>query len=171
MHRIKLIEVFQFYKKDFSNIACLVGDNYSTNIGIARDTNLFFIGRANNWLNLNVKRVLRSYKGHLCKIQNFMVFLQSLKPHAKLCTLSLLPVGLSNATRRSCIWDMIHRYIHVLSSLAEIILASLQRLPSENYAVHALFEEKDNLDALTKFCQNESVKMREVLEFLDNTIQ
>lgn len=106
LHKDTLFEVLQFYGKDFLNVACLIGDNWSTNECLARNKILCFIGCASYWLNLGVKSVPRSYESLLSKIRNIMVFLRGLKPRSKLRhVLNVRPV-LSTVTRWSSIKNM-----------------------------------------------------------------
>jgi len=62
-HKESILETLRFYGKDYSNVACITGDNCSTNRSFAEKASLYFVGCASHRLNLGIKIILESYSG------------------------------------------------------------------------------------------------------------
>jgi hypothetical protein len=95
-----IYEILWFYGKEFSNVACIVGDNCSTNCSFAKKAHLYFVGCASHRLNLGVKIVLQSYSWIIDRIHAVMVALRLLKAREalrKYTTLSLRCLKTSHA--------------------------------------------------------------------------
>jgi hypothetical protein len=81
-----IYEILWFYGKEFSNVACIIGDNCSTNCSFAK--------------NLGVKIVLQSYSWIIDRIHAVMAALRLLKAREalrKYTTLSLRCLKTSHA--------------------------------------------------------------------------
>ncbi len=57
-HNQSIYKILQFYEKDYSNVACIIGDNCSINVSLAKKACVFFIGCASHRLNLGVKLII-----------------------------------------------------------------------------------------------------------------
>ena len=57
-HKESILEILRFYGKDYSNVACITGDNCSTNHSFAEKASLYFVGCASHRLNLGIKIIL-----------------------------------------------------------------------------------------------------------------
>jgi hypothetical protein len=47
-HMNTILEILQFYGKDYLNIACITGDNCSTNHSLDQKAHLYFVGCASH---------------------------------------------------------------------------------------------------------------------------
>jgi hypothetical protein len=60
-HKESIHGILKFYGKEYSNVACIIGDNCSTNCSLAKMEFFFFVGCASHRLNIGVKTILSSY--------------------------------------------------------------------------------------------------------------
>ena len=133
-HKESMHGILQFYGKDYSNVACIIGDNCSTNRSLARMANLFFVGCASHRLNLGVKTILSSYSLLIDRIIGYMCFLRTIKGRDALRKHTNLSPLLCNATCWSSTREMVCRYFELLKieSVSNILPDELQLSPAEN---------------------------------------
>ena len=158
-HKESMHGILQFYGKDYSNVACIIGDNCSTNRSLARMANLFFVGCASHRLNLGVKTILSSYSLLIDRIIGYMCFLRTIKGQAALRKHTNLSPLLCNATRWSSTREMVCRYFELLKieSVSNIVPDELQLSPAENRSGNALLKILDDLNTITKTFQDEDL--------------
>jgi hypothetical protein len=166
-HKESINEILRFYGKEFSNVACIIGDNCSTNFSFAKKSHLYFVGCASHRLNLGVKIVLQSYSCIIDRSHAVMVALRLLKARAALRKHMTLSPVLGNVTRWSSTKTMIDGYFLFLEQIALIVPADLQLSPSENRLAKQLQVILVYLDVLTVTFQDEGLQMCDVLDYLD----
>jgi hypothetical protein len=159
--------------KDFSNVACIIGDNCATNLSMARKTRLHFVGCASHRFNLGIKIILSTYSNVIDCIVGFMNSLRTLKGRAFLRKHSSLSPVTCNVTRWSSTKAMIVRYFKLLGveAVSFFVPAELQLSPAENRSASQLLKVLEDLDALTKIFQDEELHLFLVREFLDAAIK
>ncbi len=59
-HNQGIYEILRFYEKDYSNVACIIRNNCSINVSLAKKACVFFIGCASHRLSLGVKLVMKN---------------------------------------------------------------------------------------------------------------
>lgn len=170
-HKTTILEILRFYNKNYSNVACLIGDNCSTNRSIARIAKCFFVGCASHRLNLGVKLLLQSYSDLVTAIHKIMVHLRTIKGRAALRKLSPLAPIVSNVTRWSSVKDMVARYTKLLDVIGGIVPLELQLSPAQNRSVTQMLTTIEDLDVLTKLFQDPSLQLCTVREYLDAAIE
>lgn len=82
LHKDMLHEALHFYKNDFSNILCLIGNNFFTNSCLARKSKLYSDDCASCHLNLGSRIIMKSYEVLLSKIRGIVQYLRGLKLQA-----------------------------------------------------------------------------------------
>ena len=83
-HYESIYEILQLYGKNFSNVACIIGDNCSVNQALARISKCYLVGCASHRLNLGIQRFLITYSDLILSIRSIMVSLRTIKSRAAL---------------------------------------------------------------------------------------
>jgi hypothetical protein len=170
-HKDTLYDILRFYGKDYSNLACLIGDNCATNRSLARLAKVFFVGCASHRLGLGVKAVLASYSELESRIHTIMAFLRTIKGRAALRTVSNLSPVLSNSTRWSSVKHMFERYTKICNVIGDIVPADIQLSPADNRSVETISKTLSDLNVLTNTFQDESMHMCYVRDYLDAAVE
>ena len=170
-HMNTILEILRFYGKDYSNIACITGDNCSTNRSLAQKAHLYFVGCASHRLNLGVKIILESYSPVTESIHAVMTWMRNLKARAALRRYTHLGPVLCNMTRWSSMKKMIDRYFEILEPISIVVPAELQLSPGDNRMGGILQKILVDLDMITVQFQHEDLSMCDVRANLDVAIQ
>ena len=138
------------FNKSVSNLIFMIGDNCSTNVKIAQDLKLPFIGCASHRLKLAVKFYIEKEEHIVRKIHELMKKLSTLKNRGALRKKTPLCPILRNVTRWSSTYCMIERYLRLAEfpdpadkEIAEFLLS-----PAENILVNDLFLNMENYSLL-----------------------
>jgi hypothetical protein len=119
----------EYYDLEYDSIACLVGDNCSTNRAISKRWNIPLIGCFNHKLNLAVQEYIANQTGlqeAVDKIATLMSKATCIKAAAQLRDLTLEAHGVSlkakqkNKTRWTSTFEMTKRYHRIKAELAQI---------------------------------------------------
>jgi hypothetical protein len=170
-HMNSILEILHFYGKDYLNIACITGDNCSTNHSLAQKAHLYFVGCASHRLNLGVKIILQSYSHATERIHAVMTWLRNLKARAALRRYTHLGPVLCNVTRWLSMKKMIDRYFKILEPISNVVPADLQLSPADNRIGLNLQKILADLDTITIQFQNEDLSICNVRDYLDVAIQ
>ena len=166
-HHETIYEILQTFGKNFSNIACIIGDNCSVNQSLARKCKCYLVGCASHRLNLGVQQFLGSYSDVIDGVRQIMISLRTIKNRAALRKKTPLSPILDNATRWSSKFEMLKRYVQLRDYIDDIVPVQLQLSPSINSNVSDLLKQLGQLDTLTKFLQTEDRQFYEVRKAFD----
>ncbi|CEG36243.1 Tam3-transposase (Ac family) [Plasmopara halstedii] len=170
-HHESIYDVLQQFGKDFSNIACIIGDNCALNKSLAKKCKSYLVGCASHRLNLGVQKFLSYYSDLIDSVRAIMVSLRKIKNRAALKELTPLSPVLDNATRWSSKYQMLSRYSEILQFVESIVPRKLQLSPGDNDKIEKLLKKLSQLEILTKFLQSEERNLYEVREAFDQTIK
>ena len=171
------LELFRFvlnvFKKSEKNVVALVGDNCSTNIALAREFDLGFVGCASHRYNLAVKYLLKPHMAIVKKIHAIMSKFRYPIPAAKLRKLTPLKAKTYVETRWSSAVEMLRRYALLRDFFPRIDLEGLDEMlltVSGNKIVDKLCSQFSDLNSITKGLQSNSVTISEVRAYFDEVI-
>lgn len=172
---IKFLDItLDKYQKSWENVACLIGDNCSTNRSIARKMKKSFVGCASHRFNLAVKDYLKTYENILSKVNELMKKLKKLVPSAKLAKFTKLRAKTRNCTRWSSCFEMLKRYKEIKNFLPLLLIPELDELlPStlEDREINNILVKLNDLESITKTLQREDINLNDVRCLFDEVIQ
>jgi len=121
-HKDFIVGTLKYYNKTLENVVCIIGDNMSTNVALAKISGVPLVGCASHRLNLEVSQYLKPWEGLLDRVHLLMVKLRNLKLSGSLRKYTQLKPKLRCTTRWSGTFEMVHRYFELkdfLPALAE----------------------------------------------------
>jgi len=119
-------QTLELYQIPKDNVACIIGDNCSTNKAISTRWNIPMVGCASHRLNLAVKQWIEEQPGVADAIEKVSILMSkasNLKTAARLRELTMAHHGVSlkaikeNVTRWTSVFSMVKRYLRIKKQL------------------------------------------------------
>ena len=170
-HHESIYEILQTFGKNFSNVACIIGDNCSVNQSLAKKCRCYLVGCASHRLNLAVQKYLGGFSYCLDSVRKFMVFLRTVKARAALRKKTLLSPILDNATRWSSKFEMLKRYTQLKAHVEEIVPLDIQLIHEDNLEIDSILVTLGQLEILTKYLQSEDRHIFEVQTAFSSSLE
>jgi hypothetical protein len=145
-HHQTVYEILKTFGKDFSNLACVIGDNCAVNQSFARQSNCYSVGCSSHRLNLGVQKFLNDYSQLIESVREVIISLRTIKNRAALQKKTRLVPVLDNATRWSSKFEMLKRYTLLQEHIEDIVPVELQLSPVDNASVLSLLKKLDQLE-------------------------
>lgn len=125
--------VLSVFGKSMDNVVAVTGDNCNTNKFMVRRTGPTFVGCHSYRINLFVQDFMQPYADIILKVSQLMRKLSYQIPSAKLRAFTTLNAKMSNATRWSSTYKMLHRLEELLPFLIQIEYDEIKELlPSDD---------------------------------------
>ena len=169
-----LTYILNLYKKSWSNVVALIGDNVNTNKSLANRTGIPLVGCASHRLNLAMRDVLDEEEQLIERINSIMVKMRGLLLSAKLQKLNPLKPIVRNVTRWSSTHHMLKRYIDLreyLTGLESDEIELLRQSPSENRRLESFMVYISPLESVTKELQCMSTTINDARALFDAMIE
>ena len=144
------------YKKQLSNVKCLICDNENLNKAIARLLNIPMIGCASHRLNLAVKHsIVSPYDDILDSVQKIMLKLSNVKKSAELRRKTTLRPIIRNVTRWSLTYEMVTRYTELKPFLDtdDTDMIPLLLSPAQEQKLNKLIQCLKDFEYVSKNCK------------------
>ncbi len=152
-HHEFLTFVLELYGLNCTNVACLIGENVSTNIALTNISNILLIGCASHCFYLAVQDILHSEQKMIDKVRTIIIKLGGLLLNARLKKLTRIQPNPSNKTRWTSAYEMLKRYVRIreyLSSRESNKLGNCCLLSPENRHIYNLWKKLEPSESVTK---------------------
>ncbi|KAG3002197.1 hypothetical protein PC128_g14402 [Phytophthora cactorum] len=167
-HLEHLASVLIVYGKWFDMARFFIGDNCSTNQGIATKLGVPLIGCSNHRFNLALNQFLEKYQNQIDMIQTLMIQLRQSNNAAALARVTPLKPIKSNATRWNSTFTMLKRYVKIWDAILTVIEVKVH-MPRGNphRRIAAAVEKLKELDRVCVKLQVEKCSMAGVRLLVD----
>ncbi len=157
-HHEFLMLVLELCFLNWTNIACLTGDNVSTNKALSNIIKIPLIGCTSHRFHLDVQDILHTEQDVIDKVRTTMIKMRGLLRNARLKKFRRLQPKLSNKTRSSSVYEMLKRCVRIREHLSSLELNKLDNCcPSspEYSRVDNLLKKLEPSKSLTKTFQDD----------------
>jgi len=174
-HKNYFVNVLAYYNRNLDDILFLVGDNCPTNIAIANNCKIPFIGCFSHRLNLAVKTYLKDYKLLLDKVEKLMIHFRTPLVALKLRDETPLKAIVRNVTRWSSTYEMIKRYLSLHFSIINIsnyheATKALCLSLDEHNEIELLFNALTDLEKATVYLQRDNLTLMAAKMYFEHLI-
>lgn len=148
-HQKMIDYVFSTFKKSLGIVVAIVGDNISTNKGLALKASCRFVDHVSHRFNLSVKYIISKNEKVIEIVHELMSKITDVLPVAKLRALTPLKLFLDSDTRSSSTYHVFVRYNRSRGYIHQIDDKDISRfLPSrsDDLKIHSRVERLNNLD-------------------------